>query len=252
MLEAEEVLAWLRQSGDLEAADLLSRLDFTFHWVDLAFEFQGERQWEIHDLSLFAPPDILKSLEKLAGPVGRIESAFRELAGSAGCHIRDVTWMPRIPHAAEVSPLAELSVVDAPHVRDLWVKAVSRVPTDPSGAVTAARSLLESVCKHVLFDRGVPFSSTAELPQLFDAVLQVLSFSPRAQTDRRLRRVAGNVQAVVGGVASLRADLGDAHGKRPDDPTATPEQAELAVNLAGAVALYVTRTAAASSSSRSA
>jgi hypothetical protein len=159
--------------------------------------------------------------------------------------------MPRIPDSAEASPLAELSVIDAPHVRDLWRKAVSRVPTDPSGAVTAARSLLESVCKHILFDRGLSFSPTADLPQLFDAVLQVLQFSPRAQTDRRLRQVAGNIQAVVGGVASLRGDIGDAHGKNPDDPLATPEQAELAVNLAGAIALYVTRVAGAPSASSS-
>lgn len=37
---------------------------------------------------------------------------------------------------------------------------------DPEGAITAARTLLETVCKHILDERGVDYEADADLPAL--------------------------------------------------------------------------------------
>jgi hypothetical protein len=204
-------------------------------------ELYGERDWDIYDVELLVLPDVLSSLNEKEDAMQKVEAAYRDLAPSVGCGVRNVHWLPRVPDVVDTISPVDLSVADAPRVRDLWRKAVARVPVDPGGAVTAARSLLESVCKKVLFDRGIAYSRSAELPQLFDEVLLALSLSPRKQTTQALRKVLGNAQAVVSGVAELRSKLGDAHGQGPDEALATPEQAELAVNLAGAMALFITR-----------
>ncbi|HUP23206.1 MAG TPA: abortive infection family protein [Thermoanaerobaculia bacterium] len=241
MLDIDQVILWLRQSGETEAAALLERAEQEPHWVDTAFELHGDREWDVYDIDLKVPADVLRTLDSLPAPCAKIEAAYQELAHSVGCIVRAVNWFPRLPDPVEAASVVELQTIDAPHVRELWRKAVSRVPTDPDGAVTSARSLLEGVCKHVLFDLGVAYSPNADLPQLLDLVMQRLRLSPRHQTDKRLKQALGNVQAVVGAVAALRGQLGDAHAKAPGIPGATVEQAELAVNLAGAVSLFIAR-----------
>ena len=47
--------------------------------------------------------------------------------------------------------LKDFSVAE---VRRAWRKAVGKLENDPEGAITAARALIESVCKHVLEEVG--------------------------------------------------------------------------------------------------
>jgi hypothetical protein len=48
-----------------------------------------------------------------------------------------------------------LSRLSPEAVQTVWQRALERRISDPEGAITAARSLLEAVCKHVLDDLGV-------------------------------------------------------------------------------------------------
>ena len=43
-----------------------------------------------------------------------------------------------------------ISLIDANEVHNAWQKAVQMRQDDPEGAITAARTLLETVCKHIL------------------------------------------------------------------------------------------------------
>ncbi|MCH8240986.1 MAG: abortive infection family protein, partial [Planctomycetes bacterium] len=52
----------------------------------------------------------------------------------------------------------------------------------------------------------------------------------------------GNCQAVVGGIAFLRNNLGDAHSREPGAAKPTEADAELAVNVAGAMATFLVRS----------
>lgn len=44
-------------------------------------------------------------------------------------------------------------------VHAVWIKALERRHTDPDGAITSARTLLETVCKHILDDMGIQYLS---------------------------------------------------------------------------------------------
>ena len=56
-----------------------------------------------------------------------------------------------------------LAALDSDAVYALWEKALARRTTDPEGAITLARSLLEATCKHVLVP--VPVSWTSGRPK---------------------------------------------------------------------------------------
>ena len=135
-----------------------------------------------------------------------------------------------------------LESFDSAGVHALWSKALERRTEDPEGAITMARSLLESVCKHILDDSEVEYPNAADLPRLYREVAKRLSLAPSQHTEQVFKQILGGCTTVVEGLGSIRNKLGDAHGpgKLPVRPA--PRHAELAVNLAGTMAAYLVAT----------
>lgn len=132
---------------------------------------------------------------------------------------------------------------DAKSVHVVWTKALDRRQSDPEGAITAARTLLETICKHILDEKGVEYKDNkTDLPQLYHLVSVELNLSPSQYTEDVFKQILGGCSSIVNGLGTLRNRLGDAHGqgKRPVRPAA--RHAELAVNLAGSVALFLVET----------
>ena len=67
----------------------------------------------------------------------------------------------RSPGVAPIS--ATLEAFDPEHVHAAWQKALDRRAADPEGAITAARTFLETVCKYVLDDAGAPNTRTTPI-----------------------------------------------------------------------------------------
>jgi len=124
----------------------------------------------------------------------------------------------------------------------VWQRAVERRSSDPDGAVTLARSLLETVCKHILDAAGVAYDENSELPNLYRLTAEQLNLAPAQHSEKVVRQVLGGATAAVEGIGALRNRLSDAHGKGQESVAASPRLAELAVNLAGAVALFLVQS----------
>jgi len=152
-------------------------------------------------------------------------------------HLEGVNSAPLDYIASEV-----LQKFDADGVHAVWEKALARRHTDPEGAITSARTLLETVCKRVLDETRVPYSDKDDLPALYRAVSMQLKIAPSQHTEDTFKRILGGATSVVEGLGSLRNKIGDAHGqgKRPIKPTS--RHAQLAVNLAGAMATFIVET----------
>jgi hypothetical protein len=60
-----------------------------------------------------------------------------------------------------------LSKLSPEAVQVVWNRALERRISDPEGAITSARALLETVCKHILDDLSVPYDEAADLPKLY-------------------------------------------------------------------------------------
>jgi hypothetical protein len=138
--------------------------------------------------------------------------------------------------------LSLLENLDADHVHAIWQKALERRQTDPEGAITMARTLLEAVCKTILDETGEEYPDKADLPKLYSLTAERLNLAPSQHTEQVFKQILGGCKSVVDGLGSIRNKLGDAHGqgKQPVKPAA--RHAELAVNLAGTMATFLIRT----------
>lgn len=147
----------------------------------------------------------------------------------------DFLQRPQLSSVEEV--LAEsLSSVDSAHVRNTWDKAIERRQVDPDGAITIARSLIESVCEHILGTGN--YDKSADLPSLYKQASRTLGLTEDGYADESLKQIMRGCVQIVHGVGEFRNKMGDAHGKGPLDPTAETLQAELAVSVAGAMATF--------------
>ncbi|HEY9805402.1 MAG TPA: abortive infection family protein [Candidatus Obscuribacterales bacterium] len=135
-----------------------------------------------------------------------------------------------------------LLVFDHNHVNDMWAKALDRRVEDPEGAITAARSLMETVCKHILSERGVAYEDEGSLPKLYKATAQILHLSPDDHREDIFKQILSGCNSTVHGFASLRNHYSDAHGQALGAVKPSKRHAELAVNLAGTFASFLIQT----------
>jgi hypothetical protein len=142
-----------------------------------------------------------------------------------------------------VEPITDtLEAFDPEHVHAVWQKALDRRATDPDGAITAARTLLETVCKHVLDKAGKTYADNVELPQLWRQCAELLNLAPDQHHEQIFKSILGSCQNIVASLGAVRNKIGDAHGMRPRAVKPKPRHAELAVNLAGTMASFLVAT----------
>jgi hypothetical protein len=143
---------------------------------------------------------------------------------------------------SDVSISETVQNVSSTHIQEVWKKALERRTTDPEGAITAARTLLESVCKHILDTKSVPYDDSADLPKLYTLTSKQLNLSPSQHTEQLFKQILGGCQTVVEGLGALRNRHSDAHGKGMAATRPAARHAELAVNLAGTMATFLLQT----------
>jgi hypothetical protein len=137
---------------------------------------------------------------------------------------------------------AALISLDEDSVRAVWKKAMDRRISDPDGAITAARALLESTCKHVLDELQAPYPDDADPGKLWALCADRMNLSPSQHSEVVFKSILGNCQSIVNNLAAIRNKVGDAHGQGKRAVKARPRHAELAVNLAGSMAAFLVAT----------
>jgi len=150
-------------------------------------------------------------------------------------------------HEQTASPVDHLVTgatarLDAESVRDAWSRAVERRNTDPEGAITMARTLIESTLKTILDDREVIYKDDDDLPALYRAVSGELGLAPGTYSEQAFKQILGGCHSVVVGLGSLRNKAGDAHGSGRTTYRPAPRHAALAVNLASSMSLFLIET----------
>jgi hypothetical protein len=145
-------------------------------------------------------------------------------------------------HQASEHVIDTLQKLNAEAVQSAWKRALDRRTSDPEGAITAARTLLETVCKHILDDENVVYADDADLPKLYRLTSEVLNIAPSQHTEQIFKQILGGCTAVVEGLGSLRNRIGDAHGQGRKAMKPAARHAQLAVNLSGAMATFLVAT----------
>ncbi|GHT24967.1 hypothetical protein AGMMS4957_18910 [Bacteroidia bacterium] len=123
-----------------------------------------------------------------------------------------------------------------------WKKAIARKIEDPEGAITTARTLIETTCKYILDEMKVEYKDDIELPKLYKLTAEKLNLAPDQHTEQIFKQILGGCQTVVEGLGSLRNKLSDSHGKKITQSKPSSRHAELAVNLAGTMTTFLLDT----------
>lgn len=108
--------------------------------------------------------------------------------------------------------------------------------------MTAARPLLESVCKTILDEMEIDYEDKTDLPKLYHQTADELNLAPGQYSEELFRKILGNCQSVVGTLGAIRNAHSDAHGDGKASYKSASRHAELAVNLAGSMAMFLVRT----------
>jgi hypothetical protein len=132
--------------------------------------------------------------------------------------------------------------LNAVSIERTWAKALDRRHSDPEGAITLARTTLESVCKTILDDRRVAYKDRDDLPKLYKKVSTSLGIAPSDHTQEQFKAILGGCTTVVQELGSLRNRVSDSHGPGRVAYNPAPRHAALAVNLAGSMALFLMQT----------
>jgi len=146
----------------------------------------------------------------------------------------------KAPGDAAVSEVLE--TFDPEGVHAVWSKALGRRNADPEGAITVARTLLETVCKRILDAMSVGYTDKEDLPKLYAMAAKSLNLAPDQHTEEPIKAILGGAMNLVNGIGTLRNRLSDSHGRGGKPIKPSPRHASLAVNTAGAVATFLVET----------
>lgn len=129
-------------------------------------------------------------------------------------------------------------------VLDEIERARAFVEDDPEDAITAACSLIESVCRSILVELNIPLPKKLTVKPLFKAVSEPLGLSPgKSGIDPRIKNdvhtILSGLVAPIDGIGALRTHGGDAHGREKGTKKIDSRIARLSVNSASALAVFL-------------
>jgi Abortive infection C-terminus len=119
--------------------------------------------------------------------------------------------------------------------RKKWMTAYTRLSANPAAAVTAARTLLETVFKTIVSERGGTPDESGNLARLLQQAQNAVGFlRPANQSEHQI--ITG-LTSVIGGVAGISNAAGDRHGTAQGITLQDKHLAVLCVHSCGAVGL---------------
>ena len=140
-----------------------------------------------------------------------------------------------------------IQTIDFDTVRRDLDRALESVERDPEDAVTAACSIVESVCRSILIELKLPLPDKRDIQGLYRAVRKPLGLATDrddlpAEIADDVRAILGALSSAVHGIGALRTHAGDAHGRERGFRRIDARIARLAIHSAGAVALFMIET----------
>jgi hypothetical protein len=158
-----------------------------------------------------------------------------------------VRLVPASQSASVVGEFAALvDEIDFDTVKRDLDRALASAEHDPEDAVTAACSVIESVCRSILIELGMGLPDQKDLASLYKAVREPLGLSPRKEVSDEIaadvRAILGGLNSTVQGIGALRTHAGDAHGRERGYHRIDPRIARLAIHSGSSVALFLVET----------
>ncbi|MDO8260318.1 MAG: abortive infection family protein [Candidatus Magasanikbacteria bacterium] len=132
--------------------------------------------------------------------------------------------------------------LNVPIIAEHWKKTSERLKNDPEGAITSAKSMVETVCKHILDVHKETYTEYDDIKSLYKNTSKVLKIDTNPKINQTLLKIFSGCTSTITGIAELRNQVGDAHGKGISYSKINNIFAELAVNLSGSMTIFLIKT----------
>ena len=121
-------------------------------------------------------------------------------------------------------------------------RSLQHVVADPAAAITAASSMIESMCKVYLEDRRIPLPTKQDISHLWKAVSKHVGFDPGSREDDDVKKVLSGLVSVVTGIGALRTHAGSAHGRGRKKYKLEPRHSRLAIHASQTIVGFLLET----------
>lgn len=127
------------------------------------------------------------------------------------------------------------------YIREQIEKCEAKIVNkDFDGAITNARTLVESVCLFIVEETGKPYKHDGNLIKLYKEVRGIMRMNPEQYEEDSLKQILSGIISLINGLSSIRNTMSDSHGK-PKSKIYKPSyrHAILAVNAAKVVSEFL-------------
>jgi hypothetical protein len=275
-------LAGIHWAGRLDESDFLARLydlkgmrstDYRFGdaagdiWQHRVRNRDWENDWVFTDrrFDLLRCPDaeLLRFLCEMVHPivrpdaeqVDRLVALFNEHLAADAWEIAPQTFVSNRPIFSACRRLlpdhavAAVSAIATALSAEYISRQITRMQaaTDPDLAIGTAKELVETVCKAILDEKGVPHDPAWEVSPLVKATTKALKLTPddipaAAKGAETIKILLSNLSSIAGRIAELRNLYGTGHGKSPSVEGLQPRHARLAVGAAATFVAFLFET----------
>lgn len=132
------------------------------------------------------------------------------------------------------------------HLEEQIVAVEQSVREDSGFVFDLSRSLIESVCKSILAERGISHNSKDDLPKLFRTLTQQVPLLPTTESQatdvrRSLERTVNGLYTSIQGICELRNKTGYSHGSAEHRPRLEWIQGRMVAEAADAIVGFLYR-----------
>lgn len=123
-----------------------------------------------------------------------------------------------------------------------WGKMLSRLGHDPEGAVTMARTLLESELKLIAEKLDLQLGKNEDVPSLYKKIAVVMKLSADQHQEKMFKSLLGSCSGIVTSISEIRNSYSDAHGNTDKHYKIDERLARFAVHTSGSLCLFLCET----------
>ena len=128
-----------------------------------------------------------------------------------------------------------ISDISENEFRKDWLDCINNIEENPRTAITAARTLLETIFKTIIQERGGEPDTSGSLSRLLKQAEKVVSFDNKKK--QSTHQIITGFASIIEGLACLSNSYGDRHGIVENQRIDDPDLALLAANAAATVGI---------------
>lgn len=134
--------------------------------------------------------------------------------------------------------------IDSTYIARQISRLSENVEKDPEAAIGASKEFLETLCKHIIKERGGIIPQGADFGELNATARNLLNLLPQNVDNEKLgsqsmKKVLGGVGSILSGITELRNLYGTGHGKDSQAVGVTAIHAHLVVGLAASLGKFL-------------